>query len=183
MPQGLQIYTSQHSPGPAYRQARRVWAVTVAVTVAWILLIVAPPLLHSSYANGLADNIFGFFGYICHQIPDRSFQLLGNQVAVCSRCFGVYFGLAAGIAAYPLWRRIDDIEPLPRLWLFASMVPIGIDWSLTIFGIWENTHLSRFVTGAILGFACATYILPALVEIIRLRSSAHDRPLRSDGTG
>jgi uncharacterized membrane protein len=46
-------------------------------------------------------------------------------------------------------------------------VPISIDWSLTIFGIWENTHVSRFVTGAILGIACATYIVPALVEVVR----------------
>jgi uncharacterized membrane protein len=72
-----------------------------------------------------------------------------------------------GFAVYPLWRKVDDIEPLPRIWLFLAMVPIGIDWGLTIFGIWENTHLSRLVTGLILGFACATYIIPALVEIFR----------------
>ncbi|HLA95762.1 MAG TPA: DUF2085 domain-containing protein, partial [Pyrinomonadaceae bacterium] len=78
------------------------------------------------------------------------------------------------LAIYPLWRNIDDIEALPRVWLFASMVPIGIDWSLTVFGIWENTFLTRFVTGLILGAACATYIIPALVEIIRyVRKPAH----------
>ena len=48
------------------------------------------------------------------------------------------------------------------------MVPIAIDWSLGAFGIWENTHLSRFITGLILGAACAIYIVPALVEIFRL---------------
>jgi len=46
-------------------------------------------------------------------------------------------------------------------------VPMAVDWSLGVFGIWENTHLSRFMTGLILGAACATFIVPALVEIKR----------------
>jgi hypothetical protein len=47
------------------------------------------------------------------------------------------------------------------------MVPIAIDWSLGAFDIWENNQASRFITGVILGFACATYIVPAIVEIVR----------------
>jgi hypothetical protein len=53
------------------------------------------------------------------------------------------------------------------MWLALALVPITIDWSLTFFGIWENTQLSRFATGAILGAACATFIVPAVVEITR----------------
>ncbi|MBC7899046.1 MAG: DUF2085 domain-containing protein [Saprospiraceae bacterium] len=99
----------------------------------------------------------------------------GHQLAVCSRCFGVYFGLFAGFLIYPLWRRIEEIEPLARFWLFLSLVPISIDWSLTVFGVWENTHLSRFVTGLVLGVVCATFIVPALVEIFRNFSVKKDR--------
>jgi len=68
---------------------------------------------------------------------------------------------------YPLWRRIDEIEPISRIWLFLSLIPIGVDWSLTIFGIWDNTFTSRLITGLILGVACATFIVPATVEITR----------------
>ncbi len=96
-----------------------------------------------------------------------------EPLAVCSRCFGVYFGLLAGLLIYPVWRRMEDVEPLPRIWLILSLIPISIDWSLTVFGIWENTHLSRFITGLVLGAACATYIVPALVEI--RRNLAHRR--------
>ncbi len=147
-------------------QAYRVWGVTVAIAAAWTAAILLPPI---SRQFGLAIDgpLYSFFSYICHQLPERSMHLLGYQLAVCARCFGVYFGLLAGLAVYPLWRRIDEIEPLPRIWLFLSLVPIGIDWSLTVFGIWENTHISRFVTGLILGAACATYIVPAVVEIRR----------------
>ena len=149
------------------RQALKIWGIALAVVAVWVLAIVLPPLLAANGQNGVAAPFYKFFSFLCHQMPDRSFHVLEHQFAVCSRCFGVYFGLLAGLAAYPLIRRPDDIEPLPRIWLFASMIPIAIDWSLGVFGIWENNHASRFVTGLILGFACAVYIVPALVEIVR----------------
>lgn len=144
-------------------QAYKIWGVTAAIVFVWVAATVLPALS----PGGVGGPVYSFFSYICHQIPDRSMHIDGHPLAVCSRCFGVYFGLLAGLAAYPLWRRVDEIEPLPRTWLFLSLVPIGIDWSLTVFGIWENTHLSRFLTGTILGSACAIYIVPAAVEIGR----------------
>ena len=149
------------------RQALRVWGIAVAVVVVWVLAIVLPPMLSANGQGAAGVPFYKFFSFICHQIPDRTFHILEHPFAVCSRCFGVYFGLLAGLAAYPLIRRLDDIEPLPRIWLFASMVPIAVDWSLGVFHIWENNHASRFLTGLILGFGCAVYIVPALVEIVR----------------
>lgn len=147
-------------------QAFRVWAITALVVLAWVGLIIVAPLLAETDSS-FSSPIYHFFSYICHQMPDRSLHLIGHQMAVCSRCFGVYFGLLAGILVYPLWRAVDETEPIRRIWLFLSLVPITIDWSLTMFGIWENTHVSRFLTGLILGVACATFIVPALVEITR----------------
>jgi uncharacterized membrane protein len=162
-PNYVSVDIQKHLRGQAYR----VWSVTATIVLVWVALIVLPPLFLANGLGNISSPIYYFFSHICHQIPERSFHVEGHQFAVCSRCFGVYFGLLLGLTIYPLWRSIDDIEPLPRMWLFASMIPIAIDWSLTVFGIWENTHLSRFVTGLILGVACATYIVPALVEIIR----------------
>src|SRR5688500_18622256 len=152
-------------------QAKRVWMIAAGVVLVWVGLITVAPLLLSSGLTHISAPVYTFYSYICHQLPERSLHLAGHQMAVCSRCFGVYFGLLAGIAIYPLWRRIDEIEPVPRFWLFLSLIPIVIDWSLTMFGIWENTHVSRFLTGLILGVACATFIVPALVEIVRNLSS------------
>ena len=152
---------------PAFRrQAVRVWAIATSVVAAWVLLIVIDPLLKAA-GVALASTVHTFFGSICHQIPERSFFIAGEPFGVCSRCFGVYFGLFSGSALYPAVRRLDDIEPLPRFWLFLSLIPITVDWSLTVFGIWENTHLSRSLTGLVLGFACALYLVPAAVEIVR----------------
>lgn len=149
------------------RQAWRAWAVGLAVVAFWVLLTVIAPVAKASGASAAAAPLYTFFRFLCHQIPERSFHVMGESFAVCSRCFGVYFGILLGFAVYPLWRRIDEVEPLAKVWLFLSLIPIGIDWSLTFFGIWENTQTSRFLTGLILGVACATFIVPAIVEITR----------------
>ncbi len=131
----------------------------------WTIAIIAAPVTKAGGVEGFSSPVYTFFSYICHQIPDRSFHLLSHQLGVCSRCFGVYLGLLLGIAIYPIWRGVDTIEPIPRFWLFLSLIPVSIDWSLTAFGIWENTQASRLITGLILGIACATFIVPAVVEI------------------
>lgn len=149
------------------KQAIRVWMIGVLVVSSWVLLIVGLPIAKANGLTSVTSPLYYFFSFICHQISERSFHVAGEPFAVCSRCFGVYFGLLFGFAVYPLWRSIDNIEPLPRFWLFLSLIPISIDWALSFLGIWENTHFSRFFTGMMVGFACSTFIVPALVEITR----------------
>ncbi|MBX3243294.1 MAG: DUF2085 domain-containing protein [Acidobacteria bacterium] len=158
------------------KKAYRAWFVVVLITIAWAIATVLPAILPFISESFTGSSFFWFFGHICHQMPERSFHFGVHQFAVCSRCFGVYFGIAAAILIYPLWRNVDEIEPLPRIWLFLSIIPMGIDWSLGMLGIWENNHLSRFVTGLILGIGCATYIVPAVVEIT-LNYSTVRRPV------
>jgi uncharacterized membrane protein len=167
MPEPIESYVSLTAAEFFGRQARTAWMIGTAVVAIWVLLILLPPFARFEQWSFVSEPLYRFFSYICHQQPSRSFDLLGHQFGVCSRCFGVYFGLFVGFAAYPLWRDVSDVEPPPRFWLFLSLVPISVDWSLGIFGIWENTHASRFATGLILGFACGTYIVPAVVDIVR----------------
>lgn len=159
------------------KQAWKVWSIALFIAFSWIVLILLAPFFKNIGLNSAATPIYQFFSLICHQIPERSFHLFGHQFGVCSRCFGVYFGLFFGFVIYPFFRHIDEITPLPRLWLFAAMIPIGIDWLLGVLDIWENTHLSRFLTGGILGAVCAVFIIPALVEIARLNSTRKKRKI------
>lgn len=175
MTEPIENYTPQTVVETFRKQARKVWTIGLVVVGLWVSAIVLAPILKANGATALAPPIYHFFSFICHQIPERSFHLEGEPFGVCSRCFGVYFGLLFGFAVYPLWRNITEIEPLPRFWLFVSLIPVAIDWSLTFFGIWENTHLSRFITGLILGVACATFIVPAIVEITRNFTSRRQR--------
>ncbi len=167
MAANAQNYIPLQIAGRLRRQAWKAWAVGLAVTALWLALIVAAPLAKAGGFAAVSSPLYYFFSFLCHQISDRSLHVEGEQLAVCSRCFGVYSGLFAGFLVYPFWRGIDNIEPLPRVWLFLSIIPVTVDWSLTFFGVWDNTHLSRFLTGGILGFACGTFIVPSIVEITR----------------
>lgn len=167
MRQTIENYTPQTLLPLLRKQARTVWGVSFGVVFIWVFLILFAPLAAGNL-NYISAPIYKFFSFFCHQQSERSFHFAEHPFAVCSRCFGVYFGLFGGFLAYPLFRRLEDVEPLPRFWLFLAMIPIGIDWTLGVTGVWANTHLSRFVTGAILGAACGIYIVPALVEIFRL---------------
>jgi len=160
------------------RQAMTVWVIALVLVLFWVILILSAPLFRSADVEHVSLQLYSFFSYICHQIPERSLHFAGHQLGVCSRCFGIYFGILFGFIVYPFWRKIDDIEPMPRIWLFLSLIPIGVDWSLTAFGIWDNTHFSRFLTGTILGAACAIYIVPSIVETVRnftIRSLSQNR--------
>jgi uncharacterized membrane protein len=161
MPQAL--------PPRLKKQARTVWGVSFGVVFVWVSLILLAPLAADNFTR-FSASIYKFFSFFCHQQPERSFHFAEHPFAVCSRCFGVYFGLFGGFLVYPFFRRLENIEPLPHLWLFLAMIPIGIDWTLGVFGVWTNTTFSRFATGAVLGAACAVYIIPALIEIFRLLS-------------
>ena len=90
------------------RQAWQVWAIGLAL----FLFGSRDPRCRLSQRPTACRSVIAasihFFSYICHQQADRSFHVLGEQFAVCSRCFGVYFGLLLGFAVYPLWRNIDD---------------------------------------------------------------------------
>ena len=158
------------SPRVAPRVKKRAWtawSVGFAFVLCWNFLILFAPVAAAHNLESVANPLYTFFGYLCHQIGDRSFHLENHQFAVCARCFGIYFGLLCGFIIYPLLHSIEETEPPPRFWLFLSLAPLGIDWALGAFGIWENTHLSRLLTGMILGATCAVFIIPALVELFR----------------
>ena len=180
MAQSLESYIPQTIVGRLRSQAVKVWAVSSAIVLVWLLLIVGAPVLKASGYQSISSPIYGFFSYLCHQMPSRSFFVDGEQFAVCSRCFGVYLGLLIGFLIYPLWRPIDEIDPLRRFWLFLSLIPIGVDWSLGVFGVWENTFTTRLITGLILGLACATFMMPALVEITRNLTRIGERRVQGD---
>ncbi len=166
----IENYTPQIVLRNQKGQAFTVWGIFGFLIAGLIFLILLAPLAEANNLTGISNPIYKFFSFICHQMPSRSFHLENHSFAVCSRCFGIYAGLFAGFLAYPFFRSIEEVEPLPRFWLFLALIPMGADWSLGFFGIWENTHFSRFLTGLILGITCAIFIIPALVELARLIS-------------
>jgi uncharacterized membrane protein len=170
MPETIENYTPQIVPQEIKRKARAAWSLGFAIAFVWLFVILLAPFAEALGWTSVSSPIYTFFSFLCHQIPSRTFHVESHAFAVCTRCFGVYLGLVLGFIIYPLFRPIEEIEPLPRIWLFLALVPMGVDWSLGFFEIWENTSLSRFLTGLILGAVCGIFIVPALVELVRLLS-------------
>ena len=149
-----------------------VWAALAIGALLLPLLITTAPLAKANGFVALSIPIYQAFSHLCHQLPERSFFLAGHPLAVCARCTGAYFGFAAAVLGYPLITSLKSRHVPETKWLFIAAVPLAIDFGLTWTGIWENTHWSRFATGALLGGVAVFFVMPALAELsLRLKSS------------
>ncbi|HEX9544477.1 MAG TPA: DUF2085 domain-containing protein [Pyrinomonadaceae bacterium] len=147
------------------RRQIAIWLTIVAGCVAIIAAIVGAPLALNSGHLVWALPIYRAFSFVCHQIPERSFFIAGHPFAVCARCFGLYSGFTLATILYPLLRSLQKTDAPPRKWLFIAAAPLAIDYALGVFGIWNNTHASRFITGALLGAVAAFYVMPGLLDL------------------
>jgi uncharacterized membrane protein len=162
------MYANPTSYTPQTGSLRRplvMWLLAAVGSIGLILLIIGAPLALAAGHPLWGLTIYHTFSYVCHQIPERSFFIAGHQFGVCSRCTGLYAGFAAATVFYPLLRSLRGTEAPPRKWLFIAAAPLAIDFSLTFLGIWENTHSSRFITGALLGFVSVFYVMPGLLDL------------------
>lgn len=149
----------------AARGTTFVWALLTLLCFGLLALIFAAPVLSAQGYIEPAGFIYRAFGLLCHQIPERSFHVGGKALAVCARCTGIYAGFATSVLFYPVMRSLKRADSPRRIWLVAASLPIAVDFALGFFGIWQNTHFSRFSTGAIFGAACALYVLPGFLEL------------------
>lgn len=141
------------------------WAVSAAIVVSLVSLIVVAPLAAASGHGEIAGAIYRGFSVLCHQRPDRSYFIDGHKLGVCSRCTGIYFGFALTLLAYPLLRSLRTTTTPARKWLLLATLPLLIDFSLTFFGVWENTHTSRLLTGLLLGSVAVFYVMPGISDL------------------
>jgi uncharacterized membrane protein len=148
-----------------FRRPLMMWlAVAMGSLTVMSLIIGAPLTIKAGHPIwGLA--IYRAFSYVCHQIPERSFFIAEHQFAVCARCTGLYAGFTLATVVYPLVRPLTQIETPHRNWLFFAAAPLAVDFALGFFGIWNNTHFSRFGTGALLGAVAVFYVMPGLMDL------------------
>jgi uncharacterized membrane protein len=169
MPSAISDYTPRFvRDAESARRARAAWGAWGAAlggVAALVGLIVLAPVMRAGGMTTAARGIYKGFSLVCHQMDERSFHVEGFQFAVCARCFGLYVGALLGVAAYPLARPVTRRDLPERAWLLAAALPTAVDFALGFFGVWENTHLSRFLTALLLGAASAFYVVPGLVDL------------------
>ena len=145
---------------------RRWSGFASAFLLAFASLPVLEPLLRAGRMTGSADAIVQAYSLVCHQLPGRSYFLLGYQMAYCERDTAIYATMAlAGL----LWARFH--RRLPRLhWsLFLVLtLPMAVDGFTQLFGLRESTWGLRTLTGALFGLACVWFAFPLLSTSAKL---------------
>jgi uncharacterized membrane protein len=114
--------------------------------------------------------IYGFGDLNCHQKHERTWDLNGNQMPVCVRDVGIFFGFFVGAIIWNRkglnrWTITDSIISIyPSIlygsiylrrrrsiavWLFAgfSIIPMGLDGGIQAITDYESSAIMRLITG------------------------------------
>ena len=148
-----------------YRVARR-WLLMFNV-VAFLLasLPFVIPFLASQGYTTVSAWLYTTFGLMCHQMPERSFTLFGEQMGLCHRMTAIYVGsLLAGLG-YALVR--NRLRPVGYRGLFLFATPMAIDGFTQLFGLRESTWELRLLTGSLFAFGVMWFALPRLEDGFR----------------
>ncbi len=158
--------TQNHDRSLGRREQRRFWLGWSAALVGTLLLvglITLPPFVSSP----LRWEIYGGFSFVCHQIPARSPHIDGVMLAVCHRCYGIYWGLPLAVLAFLLLRPWSGWLGRSARWLVPlSLVPMSIDWGGEVLGLWTNTPWSRLLTGGGFGLVAGVYLARAVIDLV-----------------
>jgi uncharacterized membrane protein len=138
-------------PRRTLRRAERVGLqalVLVAGLSPWLLAL----------ARVRATEIALVFRALCHQRPERTLVLFGDSMLVCSRCAGLYAGVALG-ALLPLPRRL---LPRGRALVLGAIAVTLVDIVTQDLGLHPPLHPVRLATGLLLGWSASGFMFSAL---------------------
>ena len=117
--------------------------------------------------------IFAVSSVICHQLPERSFFLDGQQLPVCARCTGLYVSGAAGLAGWWAvkllrgWRR-QSVAPRSALVLLIIVaIPTVVSYLTGVLGVWDGSNLTRAVLAVPLGVAAGAMVAAVSTKDLR----------------
>lgn len=145
---------------------RSGWMTAGALTLLIALFVTLTPI----YPPGFRQIVMKMFAGVCHQLSARSPHIDGVQLAVCHRCFGIYWGLPVAALLFGVLRGFWPITRKSGLpILLASALPSGIDWFGDVVGWWVNTPASRMITGGIFGLTAGYFFARAVVDMFKQR--------------
>jgi uncharacterized membrane protein len=129
----------------------------LAGAVIWCSAVFSAPVFH-------LYPLYSFFSSICHQLPDRSWHIHGEPLALCIRCTAISIGFFAGLLIFK--------EPDARRFTKAAAVTV-LEWLLAL-AILDSEFL-RVLSGILLGATAAPIIRTGVNELFTRRvRTAHD---------
>ena len=122
--------------------------------------------------------VYAFGDLNCHQKHERSWEINGNQMAVCARDVGIFFGITIGALWFAYrgrnrwtvrdtfltllpdeWLEVAYVKDQRLLWMWGLLFIIGapmvLDGGIQAVTAYESTNPMRLATGAPFGFAIA----------------------------
>jgi uncharacterized membrane protein len=140
-------------------------------------------LHENDFRGGVSVFLYKLYSTSCHQSSARSFHLFDEKLGVCSRCTSIYFSFLLAAVVYPFIRKLSSMQ-LPPLWiLLAAGAIMVLDGGLDLLDVWNNTFISREITGAILGFVLPFYIIPGTIKLfneLRTPVKVHSPKVKND---
>jgi uncharacterized membrane protein len=126
----------------------------VAGVFPWVL-----PLLRAWLPLGaFGDALDAAFVTMCHRLPERTLVLAGVAMPLCSRCSGIFAGVAGGALA--VWPQLSA-----RAWrwvITAAAAAMVLDVATQDLGLHPVWHPTRLASGFAFGYAIAAACLVAL---------------------
>jgi uncharacterized membrane protein len=116
----------------------------------------APWLLVALKERGLL--LRPVFHALCHQFPERTLVMMGVPMLVCSRCAGIYAGMAIG-ALLPSFGLL--VRHGRRL-LLVALGAMLLDVLLQDAGLRPSSHISRLSTGLLVGWSASAFLFATL---------------------
>jgi uncharacterized membrane protein len=117
--------------------------------------------------------IYAIGSMICHQRPERSFFLDGQQLPVCARCTGLYLSGALAFAGWwglKLSGRIPALAIDPRRALRVGAIaalPTLISLMLAAVGAWDGSNITRALLALPLGAAAGAIVAAVTTKDLR----------------
>lgn len=147
------------------------------LTAHWLLVfsLAAFVLLAGAYASPFLIShgyersgrlIFAAYHRICHQRPERSFYVFGQQVAFCQRDVGTYLGIVVGGLLYWLSRRRLAIRSL-RVYGIVFVLPVAADGLSQLLALRQSNWYLRLSTGTWFGLGTALLVYPLLAAAMK----------------
>ncbi|MDR0499166.1 MAG: DUF2085 domain-containing protein [Holophagales bacterium] len=120
-----------------------------------VLLGALPWILVAFDQNPISMLLFKGF---CHQIPERTLIICGAPMAVCSRCAGIYAGIAIG-AVTPSFGFMSEYGRT-AVWMAFSIVLLDV--AIQNFLLNSINHSLRITTGFIAGWTAITFLFSSI---------------------
>ena len=156
-----------------FRAVRMSYAFLLFASAIWCATLFSVPILAAGdpWMRRLSGVIRLCFTPICHQASDRSFHLMGQSLAVCARCTGIYCGFLVGLLVHPL--RFGTRSPgLPsRRILVIAGLPTVLGILGSRLGVLPDSNVLRALTGGLLGVVVAFCVLQTVHDIFPKHSN------------